>query len=95
MIETRSVTKRLGDKNVLTEVTLSAADGEVTGFVGPNGVIWLRDLLREQAVMQSLSTSPTVGAVPDALKGLAVLVGWVAVTGIGAWTRFAHEGLNA
>lgn len=37
MIETRSVSKRLGPKQVLTGVSLSALNGEVTGFVGPNG----------------------------------------------------------
>lgn len=37
MIEALSVSKRLGDKEVLCDVTFTANDGEVTGFVGPNG----------------------------------------------------------
>ena len=37
MIETECVSKRLGDKPVLTDVSLQAQNGEVTGFVGPNG----------------------------------------------------------
>ena len=37
MIETRSVSKQLGGKQVLADVSLTAEDGHVTGFVGPNG----------------------------------------------------------
>ena len=37
MIETTSVSKRLGAKQVLHDVSLQARDGHVTGFVGPNG----------------------------------------------------------
>jgi ABC-2 type transport system ATP-binding protein len=37
MIEVNGVSKRYGDKQVLSEVSLTARDGEVTGFVGPNG----------------------------------------------------------
>lgn len=37
MIEVNGVSKRYGDKQVLSDVSLTARDGEVTGFVGPNG----------------------------------------------------------
>jgi len=37
MIEVKNISKRYGDKRVLSDVSLTARDGDVTGFVGPNG----------------------------------------------------------
>ena len=37
MIDITNVSRRFGTKAALTDVSFSAPDGSVTGFVGPNG----------------------------------------------------------
>lgn len=36
-IEVRNLVKRFGDKTVVDHVTMSVAEGEIVGFLGPNG----------------------------------------------------------
>jgi ABC-2 type transport system ATP-binding protein len=37
MIETERLTKRRGDRTIVSEVTFRSEPGTVTGFLGPNG----------------------------------------------------------
>jgi ABC-2 type transport system ATP-binding protein len=37
MIEAEALTKRLGDRTVISDVTFRCAPGTITGFLGPNG----------------------------------------------------------
>ena len=37
MIETKKLTKRYGDLIAANEITLSLKEGDVFGFIGPNG----------------------------------------------------------
>lgn len=37
MIEMRNVTKRFGDKTVLSEINFDVHEGEIFGFIGPSG----------------------------------------------------------
>lgn len=37
MIETRKLTKRYGDLIAVNEINLTLAEGDVFGFIGPNG----------------------------------------------------------
>ncbi len=37
VIDVRDLTKRFGDKTVVDHVTMSVAEGEIVGFLGPNG----------------------------------------------------------
>ena len=37
MIETRKLTKRYGDLIAVNEINLKLAEGDVFGFIGPNG----------------------------------------------------------
>jgi len=37
MIEVKGLTKRYGDKTVVSNATWTAPDGAITGFIGPNG----------------------------------------------------------
>ena len=36
-IEVRNLVKRFGDKTVVDHVTMTVAEGEIVGFLGPNG----------------------------------------------------------
>ena len=40
VIDVRDIHKRFGDKAVVVGVTLQVAQGEIFGFLGPNGISW-------------------------------------------------------
>ena len=37
VIDVRGLVKRFGDKTVVDHVTMTVAEGEIVGFLGPNG----------------------------------------------------------
>ncbi|TIP07062.1 MAG: ATP-binding cassette domain-containing protein, partial [Mesorhizobium sp.] len=37
VIDVRGLVKRFGDKTVVDHVTMAVAEGEIVGFLGPNG----------------------------------------------------------
>jgi ABC-2 type transport system ATP-binding protein len=37
VIDVHGLVKRFGDKTVVDHVTMSVAEGEIVGFLGPNG----------------------------------------------------------
>ena len=37
MIEVRNLTKHYGDKKAVNDISFTVQDGEILGFLGPNG----------------------------------------------------------